>query len=278
MHVVPPPMTRIYIHSRPDKEIDESQFTYDPKQSQTIVKEPNVVSQLKVWFDSPIIEEYESDSDYYCVSKPLKEQEQPSFSFVSTDKHVKTPRKTVKSQFTHNKTPKVDNKGLGYGFTMKACFVCGSFSHLIKDCDFHEKMMAKQVELDKRVSKGTGLREHKPVWNNVKRVNHQNQFVPTSILTRTDKIPANTARQNFLKQAVPRKVNTARRNFVSVSPKSNEIDAYKRQNVFRKSHSPEDPHKALKNKWIVDSGCSRHMTGNKAYLAEYQDYNGGPGK
>ncbi|GKC54162.1 putative ribonuclease H-like domain-containing protein [Tanacetum coccineum] len=35
-------------------------------------------------------------------------------------------------------------------------------------------------------------------------------------------------------------------------------------------------HRALKNKGIVDSGCSRHMTGNKAYLAEYQDFNGGP--
>ncbi|GJR18440.1 hypothetical protein Tco_0966967 [Tanacetum coccineum] len=33
---------------------------------------------------------------------------------------------------------------------------------------------------------------------------------------------------------------------------------------------------ALQNKGIVDSGCSRHMTGNKAYLAEYQDFNGGP--
>ncbi|GJR72573.1 hypothetical protein Tco_0084938 [Tanacetum coccineum] len=31
-----------------------------------------------------------------------------------------------------------------------------------------------------------------------------------------------------------------------------------------------------KNKGIVDSGCSRHMTGNKAYLAEFQDFNGGP--
>ncbi|GJT52300.1 hypothetical protein Tco_0978457 [Tanacetum coccineum] len=34
-------------------------------------------------------------------------------------------------------------------------------------------------------------------------------------------------------------------------------------------------HRALKNKGIVDSGCSRHMTGNKAYLAEFQDFNGG---
>ncbi|GKD11359.1 ribonuclease H-like domain-containing protein [Tanacetum coccineum] len=37
-----------------------------------------------------------------------------------------------------------------------------------------------------------------------------------------------------------------------------------------------DPQKALKNKGIIDSGCSRHMTRNKAYLVEYQDYNGGP--
>ncbi|GKF93675.1 hypothetical protein Tco_0283375, partial [Tanacetum coccineum] len=35
------------------------------------------------------------------------------------------------------------------------------------------------------------------------------------------------------------------------------------------------PHRVLQNKGIVDSECSRHMTGNKAYLAEYQDFNGG---
>ncbi|GKG18281.1 hypothetical protein Tco_0372579 [Tanacetum coccineum] len=33
MHAVPPPMTVIYIPSGPDVEIDESQFTYGPKQS-----------------------------------------------------------------------------------------------------------------------------------------------------------------------------------------------------------------------------------------------------
>ncbi|GKE00272.1 putative ribonuclease H-like domain-containing protein, partial [Tanacetum coccineum] len=37
----------------------------------------------------------------------------------------------------------------------------------------------------------------------------------------------------------------------------------------------DDPQKALKNKEIIDSRCSGHMTGNKAYLVEYQDYNGG---
>ncbi|GJR05982.1 putative ribonuclease H-like domain-containing protein, partial [Tanacetum coccineum] len=38
----------------------------------------------------------------------------------------------------------------------------------------------------------------------------------------------------------------------------------------------DDPQKALKNKGIGDSRCSRHMIGNKAYLVEYQDHNGGP--
>ncbi|GJU09444.1 putative ribonuclease H-like domain-containing protein [Tanacetum coccineum] len=38
----------------------------------------------------------------------------------------------------------------------------------------------------------------------------------------------------------------------------------------------DNPHRSLKNKGIIDSGCSRHMTGNKAYLADFQDFNGWP--
>ncbi|GKG10669.1 hypothetical protein Tco_0342069, partial [Tanacetum coccineum] len=36
------------------------------------------------------------------------------------------------------------------------------------------------------------------------------------------------------------------------------------------------PYRSLQNKGIIDSGCSRHMTWNKAYLVDYQDINGGP--
>nr|GEV23999.1 hypothetical protein [Tanacetum cinerariifolium] len=42
-----------------------------------------------------------------------------------------------------------------------------------------------------------------------------------------------------------------------------------------KSKNKDDPHRALKDKGIVDSGCSRHMTGNKAHLADYQEFKGG---
>nr|GEZ79816.1 ribonuclease H-like domain-containing protein [Tanacetum cinerariifolium] len=37
----------------------------------------------------------------------------------------------------------------------------------------------------------------------------------------------------------------------------------------------DDPHGALNDKGIVDSGCSRHMTGNKAHLADDQEFKGG---
>nr|GEZ26932.1 hypothetical protein [Tanacetum cinerariifolium] len=37
----------------------------------------------------------------------------------------------------------------------------------------------------------------------------------------------------------------------------------------------DDPHRALMDKGIVDSGCSKHMTGNKAHLADYQEFKGG---
>ncbi|GKB73411.1 hypothetical protein Tco_0934823, partial [Tanacetum coccineum] len=36
-----------------------------------------------------------------------------------------------------------------------------------------------------------------------------------------------------------------------------------------------NPQQALKNKGIFDSGCSRHMTGNKDFLTDYQDIDGG---
>ncbi|GKC40967.1 hypothetical protein Tco_1053351 [Tanacetum coccineum] len=82
IHAVPPSITGIYILFGPDKEIDDSQFTYGPKQSkpsesdarssdfnscqsnsseetlesmpEPVVSESKVVSQPKVWSDAPI--------------------------------------------------------------------------------------------------------------------------------------------------------------------------------------------------------------------------------
>ncbi|GJS38709.1 hypothetical protein Tco_0563752 [Tanacetum coccineum] len=263
-----------------------------------VVNEPKVVSQPKVWSDAPIIEEYESDSEDEHVFLPTKEQETPSFAFINTVKHVKTPRQTVKEQNTCSQSPDkkdcsglmAEKQGLGYGFTKKACFVYGSFSHLIRDCDFHEKMMAKQAELNNRMSKGSGQREIRPVWNNVQRVNHQNQFVPKAVLTRTGKIQVNTtrtsgtntvntartsgtntvntARHNFNRQAVltngARKVNTVKPIVNNARPKAsfhktlspfrkpfNRTTALRTNFSYQKVNTAEDyPQRALQNKGI----------------------------
>ncbi|GJS30266.1 hypothetical protein Tco_0490886 [Tanacetum coccineum] len=242
MHAVPPPMTGIYMPSKSDFGIDESNVETPDSVPKPAVNEPTTVSKSKVWSDAPIIEEYESDNGDEYVIEPLKEQKKPSFDFVNTVKHVKTLRETVKEQNTYSLSPKANkrdwnglmskNLGLGYGFTKKACFVCGSFSHLIRDCDFHEKRMAKQVELNKQKGKGIGQWENRPVWNNVQRLNHQNKFVLKSVLTKTGIFPVNAARQNPSSQAAEtsnaRKVNTAR-------PIVNEI---RPRNNFNKSHSP----------------------------------------
>nr|GEW41872.1 hypothetical protein [Tanacetum cinerariifolium] len=45
--------------------------------------------------------------------------------------------------------------------------------------------------------------------------------------------------------------------------------------AFNRKACFDDPHRALKDKGIVDSGCFRHMTGNKAHLADYQEFKGG---
>ncbi|GJU22526.1 ribonuclease H-like domain-containing protein [Tanacetum coccineum] len=288
MHAVPPLMTGIYIPSGPDKEIDDSQFTYGPKQSkpsesdarssdfntcesncreethesmpEPVVNEPKVVSQPKVWSDAHIIEKYESDSEDGHVSLPRKEQETPSFAFINTLKHVKTPRQIVKEQNTCSQSPKPDKKdcsglmakklGLGYGFTKKACFVCGSFSHLIRDCDFHEKRMAKQAKLNNKISK-----RHAVPTNAARKVN---TVKPIMNNARPKAVSAIEGKGKLLLS--PQQV---------VIEDTKDITGTKSPNTMVDQVLEIDyPQRVLQNKGIVDSGCSRHMTGNKAYLAE----------
>ncbi|GJX65416.1 ribonuclease H-like domain-containing protein, partial [Tanacetum coccineum] len=144
-------------------------------------------------------------------------------------KQANQPRK-VSENPRNNRTNLNENKtqklGVGFQFTKKACFVCGSFNHLIKDYDFHDKKMVQKPVLN-NVKKGTGQREVRPVWNNSMRVNHQNfsnsrkNFVPTAVLTKSGIVSVSAVRP----------INTA-------APKSFVNAAKTRPNAFQKSHSP----------------------------------------
>ncbi|GJS63946.1 hypothetical protein Tco_0678510 [Tanacetum coccineum] len=126
--------------------------------------------------------------------------------------------------------------GVGFQFTPKACFVCGSFNHLIKDCDFHDKKMVQKPVLN-NVKKGTGQREVRPVWNNAMRTNHQNfsnsrrNFAPTAVLTKSGLVPISTARQSSSRAAAP--VSTARP-IKTVAPKPFVNVVKSKPNAFQK--------------------------------------------
>nr|GEY26106.1 hypothetical protein [Tanacetum cinerariifolium] len=236
MHTVPPPMTGNYMPFGPDIEIDYSKFTYGPKQ--TSVNES----------DAKTSEYASSDSDSSV---------EPSTSVPELVVNESKFEENVNETCTPNHYPKIEKqdrhshtrKGLGYTFTRKSCFVCGSFSHLIRDCDFHEKRMAKQAALTKSKEKNIGQQANRQVWNNVQRVNHQNKFVPSSVLTETGKILVNAARQNFSRQAAltstASKVNNARPFVNDTRPK-----------FFYKSHSPNK--RPLHNKTAQRNTFANH--------------------
>nr|GEW12334.1 hypothetical protein [Tanacetum cinerariifolium] len=101
----------------------------------------------------------------------------------------------------------------------KACFVCKSLDHLIKDCDYHEKQMAQ----------------------------------PT---------PRNHAHMGYAgKIGMETKMPNSRPCF----PQDKCINDPRKGN----------PQHALKDNEVIDSGCSRHITGNMSYLFDFEELNGG---
>ncbi|GKD68492.1 ribonuclease H-like domain-containing protein [Tanacetum coccineum] len=229
-NVVPPPPTGLFAPPTIDlsnsglKEFQQPEFEgYGFKANKGVCE--NSSNEIKKTTDALIIEDWVSDCDEdeseVRILKSDNVQQKP--------KQANQPRK-VSENPRYNRTnwneKKTQKLGVGFQFTKKACFVCGSFNHLIKDCDFHDKKMVQKPLLN-NVKKGTGQREVRPVWNNSMRVNHQNfsnsrrNFVPTVVLTKSGIVPVSAARS----------INT-------VAPKSFVNVAKTRPNAFQKSHSP----------------------------------------
>ncbi|GKC07733.1 ribonuclease H-like domain-containing protein [Tanacetum coccineum] len=288
--------------------------------------------------DAPIIEDRVSDCDE--EESEVRDNERVKTKPKQADEPRKTSEIPRNNSTSWNK-PMSKKLGIRFQFKPKACFVCGSFSHLIKDCDFHDKRMAQKPVLNnvnKRINKGTGQREVRPVWNSAMRINHQNfsnsrrNFMPTAVITKTGQVPISTARATvpvstgktintaclktsvnvakpkpnvfqkphspskrpFFKQTtfkhmiLNNKVNTARTNPVNSGNAKSVSNAVGKAGVNAVKSSAcwtwrpngniidhGNPHVALKDTGIFDSGCSRHMTGNKSFLTDYEDYDGG---
>ncbi|GJT43809.1 ribonuclease H-like domain-containing protein [Tanacetum coccineum] len=350
-HVVPPPYTGNYMPSRPDLSfagLDDS--IYKTNVSETISSVPRIESTASksskdsleqpkdVRPSAPIIEEWESDSDDDCVIRPSFEQNKPSYAKINFVKSDENTKKSVIEQHTYmqaenlkkSQIPK-DNrrnwKGMmnqklrnGFEFIKKACFVCGSFNHLIKDCDFHDKKIVEKPVLNNK-GRVTGQREVRPVWNNAQRVNHQNKlthphpkrnFVPTVVATKVWTSARNAAsptKYSYFKAHSPlrgpfnqksatktnnfnKKVYTAKiNNVTTVGPEVVVSTAgRKRENIVKSSacwiwrptgkvidHISKDSGSYMPKRfdYVDPQGRLKHMTGNKSYLIDYQDIDGG---
>ncbi|GKD21454.1 ribonuclease H-like domain-containing protein, partial [Tanacetum coccineum] len=147
------------------------------------------------------------------VSAPKSKEVEPSC--VS---YIKSPRQPLKDKETHKVNRKNWNDtmerelGEGYSFSKKKCFVCGSLNHLIKDCDYYEKKMAREAEVKRVANTGNGMA--KLVWTNANRINHTNQFVPRSVQLNSGRPKLNSVRPN---------INTGRININSVRSKVNAV-------------------------------------------------------
>ncbi|GJV05654.1 hypothetical protein Tco_1343310 [Tanacetum coccineum] len=92
-------------------------------------------------------------------------------------------------------------------------------------------------------------------------------FVPQAVLTKSGKLSTAGAAVNTVRPvntANTKAVNTAASKPIMNHPKT-------KTNAFKRGYSIKE----YKEKGVIDSGCSRHMTGNKCYLDEYEDYDGG---
>ncbi|GJY78308.1 hypothetical protein Tco_0484109 [Tanacetum coccineum] len=249
---VPHPLTGDYT-PKPQQEIDESLYVYGkkgPQKPETSVSD-DTFSENSVTTNEKV------------MSEPKPTEVEPSCVT-----HVKTPRQPMKNQGR----PKVNRKnemmerelGEGYPFIKKKCFVCGSLSHLIRNCDFYEKKMAREAELKKQRVFNTGNEVAKPVWNNANSVNHADHFVPRPVQLITVRQNVNSVRPNV--NTVRANVNSVRQNVNSIrsnvntgsfnintikakqpintsninsfSPVRPQVNKFNQRSNFSKSHSP----------------------------------------
>nr|GEV28370.1 putative reverse transcriptase, RNA-dependent DNA polymerase [Tanacetum cinerariifolium] len=253
-HAVPPPYIGNFIPLKPDLVfVDEHVVSKSVTSLPGIAKsEVNTSETTLKNVSAPIIEDWVSDNEDEDEIETKSKQIKPSFAkvkFVKPTEHVKSSRKSVKQEESNRQTkyPRKNSQsprgnqrnwnnlmtqrlGDNLEFKNKACYECGSFNHLIKNYDSYKKK--KMVE--------------KLVWNNARRVNHQNSqrlshphskrnFVPKAVLTNSALKTLNTARQTSSRAAVS--VNTVRP-INSAYPRSTVNGAKPCSNIFHKSHSP----------------------------------------
>ncbi|GJS18182.1 putative ribonuclease H-like domain-containing protein [Tanacetum coccineum] len=258
-------------------------------------------------FRPPVIEDWNSDDESEVEIIP---KDKTVSSSTEKIKFVKSARETVEKVETSKQNkhyPRGNQRNwnnlmsqrLGSDFKMinKACFICGSFEHLHYVCD--KKVIRPVWNNSSRVN-------HKNFANKMTHPHPNRRFVPQAVLTRSGKIntagvnvntavrPVNTLwgggvvlaqkiyeSHSTISNAFKKGYSQDTRPFNKYSANQNSIFNKKVNTVRVKDTTARDraignpQQKEYKEKGVIYSGCSRHMTGNKCYLTIYEDYDGG---
>nr|GEU89578.1 hypothetical protein [Tanacetum cinerariifolium] len=257
-HVVPLPYTGTFMPPKPDLvfntapndvKTDHPAFTVKlshtkPDQDLSHTTRPLV----------PIIKDWVSDSEDKSETKAS--QNVPSFAQYI--KQVKSSRHSVQhvENSIHAATPKpASPKPTSHGKrrNRKACFVCKSLDYLIKDCDYHKKKMAPPT-----------------AWKHA----HRSKPVPiTAVRPVTTVVPKFKVTRPRHAKPIITKTNSPTRGHITRSPSPKSSNSPPR--IIAVKALVGNPQHALKDKGVIDSGCSRHMTGNMSYLFDFEELNGG---
>ncbi|GJX37844.1 putative ribonuclease H-like domain-containing protein [Tanacetum coccineum] len=261
-HAVPPPYTGNYMPSRPDLSfagLDDS--VYKTKVSETITttsktSKDNLEKPKTVRPSASIIEDWDIDSNNDSVFRPKTDQTKPKstkINFVKSDENVKS----VNKENTH-----ILSKSSNINSTVRSI-----------------NTDAPKTKVNDALPKTYSyFKAHPPVRRdfNQKSVAKTNKF--------NEKV--NTARVNNVTTAGPKAVVSIvvgnGKNVVKSSTcwiwrrKGNVIDHTSKDSgsYMLKRFDYGNPQYTLQDQGIFDSGCSRHMTGNKSFLTDYHEIDG----
>ncbi|GJW70585.1 putative ribonuclease H-like domain-containing protein [Tanacetum coccineum] len=207
---VPPPLSGDYT-PRAQEDIDDSLYVYGKHGPQPQSPSPTVSNASSIVFsicpsNDRTVSDPSVNDDPIHDNIPIPSIEQVTIAIQKTQpqvpkpkqtvdpscaQHVKTPRQQISTPVTFSPIPSNNRQnwnqrmerelGAGYSFERKPCFVCGSLSHLIKDCDYYEKKMAREAALKSKRVVHADVRQATPAWTNTNRVNKANQFTPRPV-------------------------------------------------------------------------------------------------
>nr|GEU71282.1 hypothetical protein [Tanacetum cinerariifolium] len=99
--------------------------------------------------------------------------------------------------------------------------------------------------------------------------NPQKHMVPAAVLTQSKPVTITAVRP--VSADVPKSKVTRPRHATPIVTKTNSPI---RRHLIRSPSPKGNPQHALKDKGVIDSGCSRHMKGNMSYLSDFEELNG----